>query len=253
VSEVNGQLRFSFHELAEEIDALQSIAAAFIAPRSAQSLQQLTEQLEGLWSAAPGRALRWELAELWTIISYGEYEPAARRGSRNIVGAISGIWDVRPIGSNSSKPKERRKRLLEFCGIASTRVRLFDAEDMTSPIAMWRMELGDAVSPGCYFHVQVLGEDEATPFPKSVSVPRLPTMFVSPMGVIEYVLGELFQERWSRAAMENSGNVLRWTGLQKERLVRLLKWHLETVERSLTSPWMALKQEKPDAKLFLAP
>jgi len=159
---------------------------------------------------------------------------------------------VRPIGANAKKPKERQKRLLEFYGIASTRIRLFDAKDTKRPIAMWRMELGDAQSPGCHFHVQVLGEHDESPFPKSVSIPRLPSIFVTPMAAVEYVLGELFQERWAKAAMESTGNVQRWTGFQKQRLLRLLDWQRRTVERTLTSPWIALKLEKPEATMFLA-
>lgn len=234
-----GQLRFSFPDLAQEIQALRDIANPFIASRSVRALYQLADDLEGLWSAAPDSDLRWELGDLWTVVSEGEYEPGDRRGAKRVIACVSGTWDVRPIGPNSKKLKERQKRLLEFHGIASTRVRIFDADNETQQIAMWRMELGDANSPGCYFHVQVLGEEDTPPFPKAVSVPRLPSVFITPMGAIEYVLGEIFQDRWARAAMENTGHVQRWSGLQKRKLLRLLDWQKTTVELSLTSPWMA--------------
>lgn len=250
--ERKGHLQFPFQELAQEIEVLRSIASPLLGAQSIASLKQLSEDLEGIWSAAPDSQVNWQLKGLWTIVSEGEYEPPGRKGSRQVVACIDGTWDVRPIGANAKKQKERQKRLLEFCGVASTRIRLFDAADRTQQIAMWRMELGDARSPGCYFHVQVLGEDETSMFPKSVSVPRLPSMFVTPMGAIEFVLGELFQEKWAKAAMENSGNVQRWVGFQKRRLLCLLEWQRKTVERSLMSPWIALKQEKPEARLFLA-
>lgn len=250
--ETKGHLRFAFQELAQEIQTLNSIANPFLAPSFA-SLKQLSEDLESIWNAAPDSTVNWQLKELWTIVSDGEYEPQGRKGSRQVVARIDGTWDVRPIGPNAKKGKERQKRLLEFCGVASTRIRLFDVADTTQQIAMWRMELGDANSPGCYFHVQVHGEDEETTFPKSVSVPRLPSIFVTPMGAIEFVLGELFQEKWAKAAMENNGNVQRWIGFQRRRLSTLLEWQRKTVERSLISPWIALKHEKPEAKMFLMP
>jgi len=251
-SGTKGQLRFEFVDLAQEIEVLRSIARPFIDPKSVRSLHQLSEDLEGLWSAAPNRDLQWQLGDLWTMVSDGEYEPGDRKGARQVLACISGTWDVRPVGVSSQKVKERQKRLLEFYGRASTRVRLFHADDTSTQFAMWRMELGDANSPGCYFHVQVLGEEEVPPFPLSVSVPRFPTVFVTPMGALEFVFGELFQDRWAKTVMENSSNVQRWNGFQRRRLRQLLKWQCDTVENTLTSPWIALKTEKPDATLFLA-
>src|SRR5436190_1532122 len=77
-------------------------------------------------------------------------------------------------------------------------------------IAMWRMEVGDARSPGCHFHVQVLGEAEVAPFPKSLSVPRLPAVHSTPPAVIEFVLGELFQATWDKHVAARSVHVKRW-------------------------------------------
>ncbi len=247
-----GQLLFAFRDLVEEIQILQDISSPLIDSRFSHVLRQLGEDLEGLWDAAAHRAFRWELREIRTVVSEGEYEPGSRRGARRVAASVSGTWDVRPEGPSARKPKERQKRLIKFSGIASTRVRFLDADDGAS-IGMWRMELGDANSPGCYFHVQVLGDQEAPPFPKSVSVPRLPSLFVTPMGAIEYVLGELFQDRWAKIAAESTGNVQRWIALQKRRLMRLLDWQRATVEKSLMSPWMALKAAKPEPDMFLPP
>ena len=90
------------------------------------------------------------------------------------------------------------------------------------------------------------------PFPKSVSIPRLPTIFVTPMGAIEFTLGELFQDRWAKAAMEDTGNGRRWASFQKHRLLSLLDWQRKEVKDALTSPWMALKRAKPAGGLFLS-
>ncbi len=250
MNETPGQLHFHFRDLVEEIRILRDISRPFIASSSTGALPQLAEDLEGIWMADPTRDLRWELADLWTTDSKGEYERGEREGGRPIRACVSGTWQVKPLGPIGKKPKEKHKRCLMFTGIASTRVRIYYADNPDPPIAMWRMELGDTDSPGCYFHVQVLGEEEVPPFPKTVPVPRFPTLFITPMGVIEYVLGEIFQNRWARTAMED-GNARRWASLQKERLTQLLDWQQHTIKNTLTSPWVALKEAKPSATMFL--
>lgn len=244
-----GQLRFRFQDLREEIQALREVARDFITTQSLLALDQLESDLQSLWSWKEESSRRWELHDTRTVVSEGEYEPAGRQGGRQIVAVVSGTWDVRPMGPNTGKQKQ--KRVLEFCGIASTRIQLVEADSSDQPIAMWRMEFGDVDSPGCYFHIQVLGDKDEPPFPSSVPVPRLPSIFVTPMGAIEFILGEIFQERWAKVAMESSGRMQRWRGLQKRRLLRLLAWQKELVENSMTSPWIALKMAKPEAGMFL--
>jgi hypothetical protein len=157
---------------------------------------------------------------------------------------------VRPLGETSSKPKGRAARLLEFSGKASTRVELYE-HGVHERIAMWRGELGDKDSPGCYFHFQILGDMEHPPFPKAVSIPRLPSVFITPLGIIEFTLSELFQDEWQRAVLEDTSAVQTWRALQSERLRRLLRWQLGVLDETISTPWMALKLAKPDSALFL--
>jgi hypothetical protein len=183
-------------------------------------------------------------------MSPGYYEPTGRTGAIHVYAKIRGKWEVRPIGQNSKKEKGGQKRCLEFCGFASTRIELYEKGVDTIPIAMWRMELGDSLSPGCYFHVQVLGEGES-PFPKAVSVPRLPSLFITPMAVVEYVIGELFQDRRGHAVAEENWDILHWRSLQKERFIRLFNWQKSSLEGAISTPWMTLKAAKPPGELFL--
>ena len=109
---------------------------------------------------------------------------------------------------------------------------------------MWRLELGADNAPGCYVHAQILGESNCSPFPKSVPIPRLPSIFITPMSAVEFVLGELFQDVWRRTTAGNSGPEQRWKALQKERLERLLAWYQRELTSPLASPWMTLKEAK---------
>ncbi len=116
---------------------------------------------------------------------------------------------------------------------------------------MWRMEIADDASPGCYFHVQVLGEEDRPPFPKSLSVPRLPGFFVTPPFVLEFVLGELFQDEWKREAVRESDSLKMWRPIQLKRLANFLRWQRDKLRDSQGSPWVVLKSLQPDANLFI--
>lgn len=243
-------LRFRFDELLREASILRAIAHNYLDASTLWVLDNLREQIEHIWEALPEGTKTLTLRPLLTKISPGHYEPIGRTGPMHIYAKISGIWEVRPIGQRSKKDKGRQNRLLEFCGIASTRIELYAQGVETIPISMWRMELGDSLSPGCYFHVQVLGE-EGAPFPKEVSVPRLPSLFITPMAVVEYVIGELFQDRWAQAVAEENANVLSWRSLQTARFVRLFNWQINCLKGAINTPWMTLKAAKPPGELFL--
>ena len=116
---------------------------------------------------------------------------------------------------------------------------------------MWRIEMGAYDSPGCYFHFQILGDRRRPPFPKSIPVPRLPSPFVTPMAAVEFVLGELFQDKWSRTASEARHHHGRWRAIQCQRWCNLLKWQRAAVVGG-SSPWMNLKEAKPPSGLFLS-
>ena len=147
--------------------------------------------------------------------------------------------------------KKARADRFALTGKTSTRVRIHSAAD-SAEIAMWRMEIGDSESPGCHFHVQVRGELDDIPFPKALSVPRLPSLHTSPLCVLEFVLSELFQRRWDERVAEEARHLERWAPIQRQRFSRILAWQIKTLrERAIGSPWVALKREKPEPDLFV--
>ncbi len=242
------QLRFRIDELVREVDALREMAKHFL--EDLWVLDQFKSDLRSILDAGHDRERELRLAPLRTQVSHGQYEPADRRGSKEIFALISGNWSVRALGDRSSKPRARALRSLEFCGMASTRIELYEC-GIGERIAMWRGELGDANSPGCCFHFQILGDLEHPPFPKAVSIPRLPSMFITPLGIIEFALSELFQEEWQRAMLEDTTAVQTWRALQSDRLKRLLQWQLRLLGETISTPWIALKRAKPESQLFL--
>ena len=191
-------LRFLFVDLVKEIETFTNLAEDFLDPGTTWTLCRLKDNLEKVSEAAENRVFRLKLQSLRTNPSEGEYEICDRKGRREVYATVSGIWELRPLGRKS------KKRMAEFCGIASTKIELFASDEPSKRLAMWRLELGTHNSPGCYFHAQILGDVEDPPFPKSVPIPRLPSVFITPMSALEFVLGELFQNRWAKATAANT-------------------------------------------------
>ena len=228
---------FNRTELIREVKTLKKIASQFLDSSTLWTLDRLESALDAL---SGGAMRRIKLQELRTRPNEGAHEVLTRQGALNVYAGITGCWDLR-----------LDNKLVEFCGLASTKIELFEAKKCQR-MAMWRMEFGAHDAPGCYFHVQVLGDGNDPPFPYSLPVPRLPSIFVSPMAAIEYVLGELFQDKWEKSVSQRRPNEDYWQKLQRERLLRLLSWQDQELKKQFqTSPWMTLKSAKPDAKLFL--
>ena len=238
-------LRFLFAELLRETKALKTMGTGFLDSQSVWALDQFLSNLQSIGGESKNRVCTLELQSLRTIPST-KYEPCSRQGGKKIHAVISGIWELRPLGNPRNS-----KREIEFCGNASTRIELYESDEPATRLAMWRLELGAEDSPGCYVHAQILGDSDQHPFPKSVPIPRLPSIFVTPMSAVEFALGELFQDRWARAAANNSSDAQYWRARQKCRLKRLFSWYQSELGNPVSSPWMTLKKAKPDGKLFL--
>ena len=245
--------RFLFADLQQEIVALRKMAKRFFDSGMPRALTAFSRDLKSIESLPSGRVEQLDLEPLQTIESEGEYEAGDRKGSRKIFAVISGSWELCPLDNRSSKGKRSSKRTVEFCGKASTRIDLYEPTEPRTRMATWRLELGAKDSPGCYIHAQILGDCDAPPFPKSVPIPRLPSVFVTPMSAVEFVLSELFQNQWRQRTERNDDDVHNWYRLQLKWLQSQFSWYQDELKssKSSSSPWVTLKAAKPDGKLFV--
>ena len=247
-------LQFRFADMISEVTALEGMAKPFLEPTSVRVLPPLRIILGNLQDVRRSGGVRWGISSsdpLITSVSQGAYQPDSA-GAHAVFAEISFAWEIRRI--NPAGKKTERAEFFELIGLASTKVRLFRRETNgeKGPLeAMWRMEIGDVHSPGCHFHVQVMGETDERPFPKSIDVPRLPGILATPAAAVEFVLAELFQDEWAEHAAATSPHLSRWIPIQKRRLSAVLKWQSGVVQGSGGSPWTTLKRAKPDAKLFV--
>ena len=247
-------LQFRCRELVEETAALREMAAELLVWD--QPLREHERDLEriGRQSIKRDRDPSLRLQPLRTRPTR-DYEHGGRSGGRDVYALMRGEWQVRAVGMG------RPKRRIAFTGKAWARVELWPAEcqwceeqeeNQIRRLGMWRIELGARDSPGCYFHFQILGDSSDNPFPKSIPVPRLPSPFVTPMSAVEFVLGELFQDKWHRLAGRTRHHQERWRAIQRQRWCDLLQWHEDAVYQGTSSPWMNLKAAKPPDGLFLS-
>ena len=220
---------------------METMGEEFFESRTLWTLKDLLRDLQSI-----GERRKKEKLALWSFNAFTQYQAistrlVARRGSRKIHAVISGTWDLRPL----------EKREIEFCGIASTRIELYASDDPDKRLAMWRLELGAEDSPGCYFHAQILGDSDKPPFPEFVPIPRLPSLFVTPMSAVEFVLGELFQDKWPEVTASGDPEVKNWRALQKKWLQSLFSWYRREMEKTDFSSWITLKKAKPEDGMFL--
>ncbi|WP_050726786.1 hypothetical protein [Vulgatibacter incomptus] len=244
-------LLFRPAELLSEIEALRNLSDSFLDPTSFQ-LEELAGEIQGLVTQKGG-TLALEIPRerpLRTRLSEGEFEPANKSSNRRIFAEVSGIWEIKAAKYKVKDPKRPGKKakeelLIGFNGLASTVISVFD-EGVVIPITCWKMELGDANAPGCFFHT-FASVDHGFP------VPRHPNVFPTPMSAIEFALGELFQDPWEKAVSGATDPPQRWRSIQGKRLKALLNWQMQIIENATTSPWFTLKARKPAADIFLWP
>ncbi len=242
---------FPINQALLEIESAKAIARQFL-ENEETTFAQMRTQLEGLRDEPSIGHLKWKIpAEqpLRTVVSEGEYERSGK--GDDVMGTLSFLWEIDRV-----HPRRRRAAAQQFrvVGIASTVLRVFAVEEDGSQgeeLAMWRMEVGDDNSPGCHFHVQIRGENDHGPFPGTLSIPRLPGCVVTPMAALEFLLAELFQERWRRHVFSDTDALRRWRSIQRARFTKVFAWHQGAVLFNGLSPWCALKIAKPPQNLFL--
>jgi hypothetical protein len=234
-------LEFSAGALARELEAIKELGGSrFLAPETPGRLDQLKYQLPPLVESKGGK---------WFIPLDQPLKTRATSshgGGPELWAELSAKWELKRVGNT---------QIVRLSGIASVRVGLWrEANPTPERVAMWRMEIGDERSPGCYFHTQILGDAPHVPYPNWLSVPRLMGFIPTPAVALEFVLAELFQEEWAEHTSQATRATLNWAGIQRPRLAAMFNWHGRVLgeEGDFAVPWTALKSAKPDIILVKA-
>lgn len=242
---------------------MRKLAEPFLRSDSLGVLDELHLQLQGLRQRK--EPLLLEVNPSWpirTIDSNGGYERNEGGKHKSMHAELVLAWEFRPLGQSSKRAGAHR--YVEVAGKASTVATLHVSHTHgSSIIASWRMEFGDDNSPGAYFHVQIPNtltsesdEDdspnESQMWPEWLPVPRLPIPAFTPMLALEFVLAEIFQDRWPEHLDSGPYEIGEWRTLQRRRLSAYFKWQQDNSNSDdEPSPLLAVKNAKPFPALFL--
>jgi len=211
--------------------AMKKITNSFMEPASQHVFEAAISNLRMIKTGGSGRWGPSEKAPLRTIPS-DDYEKNGK-AAHPIYAELFWVWE---ITADRPKKKTATSETFQVTGLASVRVRIKHSGDKTT-LAEWRAEVGAVDSPGSYFHSHITDH---------VCVPRIPTLFVTPMDTLEFVLGELFQRRWPAVATREKDDVLFWRSTQSKLLSQVLEWKRKKIAKGTGSPWVALKHAKPE-------
>jgi hypothetical protein len=245
-------LTFSTRQLTTEMRHLRNAAATFL--DATWPLDGAIQNLVSAVDARPTASFVWQIPDqdgkrLRTVAGT-EYEPGGR-GAAEVFGELSFSWELRVVNPTA----RGLHRNLQITGNASTKLRIVRVSDGYL-LAQWQTEIGAFDSPGCFFHCAA-GQVDSRPhstwdfFPRSLPVPRLPSVFVTPADALDYLLGELFQERWRQRQSADDAAIRGWGNEQRQRLARLFDWNLSMLRNSQGSALNWLKHKKPGTDLFL--
>ena len=241
-------LRLVLRDLRDETRAFRSLAAPLLDPNTIGQLDDTIVQLENIQYSSSNTPVSWVLSDrfpLKTVPSTGEYRVGGG-DIRNVIAEISFVWHVTPRPANHG----RLSREIEVTGDASTRILVRDVET-NEELAMWRMEVATEGAPGAAFHVQIRGQNPTLPFPNWLRVPRFPTLILTPASAMEFVLAELFQDRWPEEFAHGSRYKDDWREIQRRRIRAWLGQQTEALrDHEKNSPLLVLKSLTPDADRF---
>lgn len=221
-------VEFSYGELAQDLRNFAATEQGFL---SVAGPNLLTEAAENLLRASksPNRTI-WQIEDqpysrIETRVSAGECE-LGDNVKWSLIGTLSLKWEI----IRTSMGKNSRFKIIN----ATTKMRILACSAseagnnrVGSELAIWRFEIGDPKHPGIMFHSQVewpLHDD------RRLEIPRLPSIVLTPVECLDFMLGELFQARWPK---EQRG--LQWQSNQRLRLIKLLSEAKRVVTDSTAS------------------
>ena len=238
---------------------MRNMAIGFLAEDAIALLEQLENQIEVLHHHSQATAISINPNRpIITRECNGGYERNCGGKRKDLFGELFFKWELRPVGTSKMKHEAA------VIGIASSVARLkINHQGAETVIASWRMELGDSASPGTFFHAQIPDtfpaaapmDDSTSPqmWPAWLPVPRIPIPAMTPMLALEFLLAEIFQDRWPKHMASGGYEVAEWRALQRDRYVKFFEWQRKNAQASgQGSPLLAMKSAKPPRDMFVS-
>lgn len=247
---MTGPLRVDLARLAEEVRAIGVVASSFLAPGGGAQIAQLSRELDSIRNNASTATQRWSTdgtGPVVTVESHGEYQIGRSGHGARVEGHLEFVWEVTKVDDRHLPPRRRRPHF-QVTGCASATATIVDI-DLQKQVAAWNFDIAVPGGPGCFFHTQI-PQNFQSAFP--LDVPRWPSLLLTPVDALDFLLGELFQERWrKRANQANDSNLGQWRDRQRARMVAVLNWLAKTAADAGGSVWSHMKHEPPPPDMLI--
>jgi hypothetical protein len=242
-----GELDFSVPGVCREVQEVARLAESFLQPGSARVAEEIGINLRSFARSKRRDKWTWSIAETDPIRTKltQAYEPEERRGANAVWGELSFTWTIVLVHPEPDAA-------FSISGNASNKIciKMLEPDGGTVLLAQWQFEIGDAMAPGCHFHVGLCRAGNETPFPHWLTVPRLPSVLIMPVDALDFLLGEIFQKEWKACVSRENDHTRALFASQRDRLTRLLEWKRDEVMKSSGSAWSWLKHRHPDVEMF---
>jgi hypothetical protein len=243
---------FLFRNFCNEIAAMRDLANSgkFLTNPSSDRLQEFQETVTRVQMRKDSTVHRIEISKDWpleTRPSPGDYRPGSKE-KRQLIGQLAIRWHIRPTGTRKKRTGFPGFIVDTEAGVASTRIAikvLGNDDDEPEEKAVWRSDIRTTHGPGCFYHIQVLGESDDKPFPDFMGIPRFPDPFTTPMAVLEFLISELFPERWEKHLSDGAYSSGEWRESQKEHWLKRLEAQKKVVSGTSSSPWLSILSWSP--------
>jgi hypothetical protein len=245
-------MTFRVADLQQQMKDMAKIAERFLERSSRNKLAEAADQLDLIYGKLRSqvRASRhhgnlpppretWRIEEpIVTKWNDGKHEKDGRHGPP-LQGSLRFKWTLGYADQNT----------FELVDLASTEMKIRmvgnkahddgSAQSDSLEVLAWHVDVvPNDNAPGPRVHVQLDN-------PERIPVPRLPTVLFAPADCLDFLLGELFQDEWTRHQQGHS-QLKRFAPGQRDRLSRLLQGHLNWLDESQMatskrSAWIHLK------------
>jgi hypothetical protein len=209
------ELRFSTEQIRAETNGMSALAAPFLSRKHSDRFRKAAYDLE----------LALKSGGVWQIPEADPIETLESEGEAGaLFGTLSFKWEVKKITSQT----------FSVSGNASTTLEIHNLGE--APSISWNTDIGGAGHPGYRFHMQIRANQ------KSMDIPRLPSLLLTPADCLDFLLGELFQKKWTMHQDQKRLETAGWTRGVRTRVCHLLRMKAECASKSSgITPWMTLK------------
>ena len=236
-------VKFKKSKLQKELNFCNDVASKYFENESKDKLKSAARDLDFIFKSTKNPP-PWQIERsnpLKIICNDGNHESDGK--GINLQGRLSFIWELKKSGHDT----------LELGGKASTVIAIHKcvgSRVKNKSVLQWNVDIvtNPTNAPGPVFHTQIKN-------PKNLPVPRLPSFLFSPVDCLDFLLGELFQERWQQhqSSRRNRQKTQRLASIQNPRLRRLITKQKKALKESgfNSSAWIALKNWEPADDIFL--